>query len=83
MTDTPKPLSYALVIDERRDTILHAFMEAAIHTESGRIVFDLICKQQGITQQEVAEFVKDYSDRVHELGWCKDDTCQLNKTEGV
>lgn len=76
----PKPLHYALIIGERENTILAAMLEATMNSETGRYIFDRICNQEGVNQQDVAEFVKGWSDREHELGWCKSKTCKYQKT---
>lgn len=83
MTDTPiKSENYALIIDERRNYILGSLLQAAMASAYGRAIFDILCQQYPITKEEAASFIKEWSDREHDLGWCKSIACK-HKKEGV
>lgn len=78
MSKKPEASSYVLIIDKKRNHIMGALLQACMSTESGRAVFDVLCQGQ-ITREDVKEFIDDWADKEHELGWCVDPNCKRQK----
>lgn len=68
---------YNLVLDEKRHLILSLFMQVLMVFPMARTIFDQLCVEHGVTQEEIVDFIKDWSDKEHAMGWCKDPDCKV------
>lgn len=72
---------YVLVVDKQRDVLISCLVDAALKNPVGVAVFDLLCKQNKISPEEVNAFLKELSDKTHEMDWCDDPDCKYKKKE--
>lgn len=85
MPDAPTQSPYyTLLMDERRHLMFSLFMQVLIISPTAHEIFDALLKQHKITHAEFSDFIHDWSEKEHTMGWCKDPDCKVpngNKNE--
>lgn len=72
---------YFMMMDEKRNSIMSILFTISTNNPVMNNVFEAACSQFGVSKEELADFLKDWGNKEHELGWCRDPDCKLNKKE--
>lgn len=80
MTPTSSP-HIALILDEKRNSILSILYTLACNTPTGKAVFEAACNSNGVSREDIIDFLEDWGEKEHELNWCKDPNCKRNKKD--
>lgn len=70
---------YVLVIDKKRDLLLNVILDCIINNPIGTMMFADGLKKCHITEEEVDDFLEDFSGKNHAMGWCSDPHCSYEK----
>lgn len=70
---------YIIVVDKQRDVLLGCLVDAALKNPIGAAVFDMLCRQNKISPEEVNSFLQEMADKTHEMDWCDDPNCKYKK----
>jgi len=74
---------YVLVVDKQRDVLMGCLIDSALRNPIGLSIFQMLCSQHKISQDEVNAFLKDLDDKKHEMDWCDDPDCKYKKKENI
>lgn len=65
---------FAMLVGRKENDILSALYTTAMRD---RLFFNLAVQSVGVTPQEVVTFLREWSVKEHELGWCRDPDCKF------
>lgn len=65
---------FAIMFDENRSTILAVIASIA---DTSMDLEKLLHVQFGIPIDEIESFMKEFQNKIHEKGWCKDPFCEF------
>lgn len=77
MSDAPtQSQHYVVVVDKKRNDVIACLLEVAkIYHE----IFAHLLLTQGVSQEDLTSFVKEFAAKEHALGWCVDPDCKYPK----
>ena len=81
MNTKDKSLGYTLFVDEEMDDLFHMFYALFMSFDeftriTGKEILGFKQNEMSRMKEAFARFLKATDDPSHELGWCKDPTCE-------
>lgn len=75
--ETKKSPHYVLVMDEKRNDILSLMYNVLAQIPVAKLTFNFALERYKIPHADVEAFTNEWTNKEHELGWCKDPDCKV------
>ncbi len=75
MEEIQKSPHIVLILDEKRNKIMSLIYATVCQIPEAKLAFNVGLRMHNINESEITSFVKDWTRKEHDAGWCNDPRC--------